>query len=44
MVTWDQWDIDSRELVRRLSIRLRKWLQPRKDFNFYYYIAILLAC
>ena len=27
-----------------LSIRLRKWLQPRRDFNFYYNIGIFLAC
>ena len=27
-----------------LSIRLRKWLQPRRDFNIYYNIGILLAC
>ena len=27
-----------------LSNRLRKWLQPRSDFNFYYNIGILLAC
>ena len=53
MITCVLWDIESRDLDRRprgpkvrvaFYLILRKWLQPRRDFNFYYNIGILLAC
>ena len=46
MVTCAVWDIKFPRIRRPLGpkSRLRKWLQPRRDFNFYYNIGILLAC